>query len=192
MPPLGAFIFFGDLVSKNIGVSQSDRLAPKIHQNTESLKFSIRQSNPNRNFGLNLTSHDMPLHDSGRCESHHGVTGVPESYFLQRGRLRALLPTWVPVQHPFSTFITATALTALTATLIATTNFRFTTLRLTPFDRPMVVLRNCSRGVIAWGIGCTTSKNAIVDTPINAVVHIRLLPFFPMFGTRDPNGLIGS
>ena len=73
-PPLGGFIFFGDLVSKNIGVGQSDNLAPKIHQNTESLTFSIGQNKLSRKFGLNLTSRYMPLHDSRWNESHRTLT----------------------------------------------------------------------------------------------------------------------
>ena len=58
-PPLGEFIFFGDLVCKNIAVSQSDRMAPQMHQNTESFKFSIGQNNLSRKFILKLTNCPM-------------------------------------------------------------------------------------------------------------------------------------
>ena len=176
--------FFWKFGLKNIGVSQSNRLAPKIGQNTESLKFSIVQNNVNRKFGLNLGSHDMPLHDSRRKESHRNFKGVSEGYFFQRGLVRALLPTSVPVRRSFSPFITPTA-------LIATMTFGFTTLRLTPFDAPVVFLRNCPMGVIAWGIGSTRPKGAIGDTPIRTVVHIRLFTLLTMFGTRNTKGLIG-
>ena len=76
------FIFFGELVPKNIGVGQSDRVAPKFHQNKEGLEFYIGQNNLNRKFGLNLTSEYMPLHDSRWNESHGSVTGVPEGFFF--------------------------------------------------------------------------------------------------------------
>ena len=45
--------------------------------------------------------------------------------------------------------------------------------------------------VIAWGIGFTHPKGAIGDTSINAVVHIHVFTFFPIFGTRNPSRLIG-
>ena len=115
-------MFFGDLVSKNIGVSQSDRLAPKIHQNTESLSFSIGQNNLNGKFRLNLTSHDMPLHDSRRNESHLSVKGVREAFFFRRGLLPAPLPTSAPVRRSLSSFMDLAPTTTLitTTTLIAT------------------------------------------------------------------------
>ena len=177
-------------MSKNIGVSQSDRLSPKIHQNTQRLKFSIGEDNLNGKFGLSLTGHDMPLHDPGRKKSVRSVKGVHEGYWFRRGRLRAVLPTSPPVRRSFSPFITPTALTANT-TFIATTTIRFTTLRLTSFDGPILVLRNCPMGVFACGMGLTHARGAIGDNPINAVVHIRLFTFFAMFGTRNPNELIG-
>ena len=174
---------------KNIGVSQSDRLARKIHQNAESLKFFIRQNNVDREFVLNLTSHGLPLRDSRRNKSHPCVTGVPEGYFFRKGLLWALPPTSAPVQRALSPSIALTATTTLiattaftaTTTLIAATTLRFTTLRLTP---------NCPMGVIAWGIQFTGPKGAIGGTPINMVVHISWLTMFPMFGTRHQNGLI--
>ena len=75
--------------------------------------------------------------------------------------------------------------------LIATTTLKFSTLKLTPFDGPIIVLRNCPVGVIAWGIGFTDQNGAIGDTPINAIVHIRLFAVSPKFGIRNPNKLIG-
>ena len=67
---------FGVLFSENIGVRQSERLAPKINQSTGSLDFLIRQNNPNRKFCFKVSSHNMPLHDSPRNESHRSVIGV--------------------------------------------------------------------------------------------------------------------
>ena len=104
-------------MSKRFRVRQSNRLAPKIHQNTKNLEFSIRQNNLNRKFGLNLNSHDMPLHDSSRNQSHRSVIGVPKGYFFRRGRLQQLLPESAPVRRYVSPFIALTA-------LIATTTFK--------------------------------------------------------------------
>ena len=181
---MGGFILFGDLVSKNIGVGESDRSAPKIHQNTDSLKFPIGQNNLDRKFGLNLTSHNMLCHDSRLNETHRSVKGVPEGFFFQRGLLWAILPTSAPVRRSFSFFIAlaatylirTTTLTA-TTTLIATTTLRLTTFELT-LNGPM--------GVIAWRTRLTRPEGAICDTPINMVVHIRLFTLFPMLGTRNP------
>ena len=78
---------------KTLGVAKSDRLAPKIHQSTESLKVPIGQNNLNGKFGLNLINHDMPPHDSRRNKSHRSVKGVPKGYFFPRGLLQALLAT---------------------------------------------------------------------------------------------------
>ena len=89
------------LTLKNIGVGQSDPLVPKIHQNTEGLKFSIGQNNLNGKFGSNPASHDMPLQDSPRNESHRSVKGVPEVYFFRRRILWALLQTSGPYSASF-------------------------------------------------------------------------------------------
>ena len=153
-------ILFGDLVPKNIGVGHSNPLTPKIDQNTESLKFSIGQNNLNGKFGLNLTINHMPLHDSRGSESHCSVRGVPDGYFFPQGLPRASLPTSAPVRRSFPPFIAPTHLTASTI-LIATTTFKFTTLRLTPFHGPIVILRNCPMRVLAWGMGFTHPKGAI-------------------------------
>ena len=142
---MGGLIFFGELVSKNIGVGQSDRLAPKIHQNTEGLAFSIGQNNLNGKFGLNLTSHYMPLHDSRWNESHGSVTGVPEVFFFRRGRLWALLPTSAPVRRSLASFIALAAATLITTTTLITTATLIATLRLTTFR----LTRNVPMSVIA-------------------------------------------
>ena len=177
MPPFRGFIFFGDLVAKNIGVGQSARLATKIYQNTESLKFSIGQNNLNGKFGLNLISHYMPLHDSRWNESHRSVKGLPEVFFFQRGRLWALLPTSAPVRRSFSSLIALAAATlTTTATLIATTTLRLTTFRLT---------RKAPMSVIAWRTRLTRPKGVIGDTAINMVVHILLFTCFPMFAAAS-------
>ena len=171
-------MFFGDLVSKNIGVGQSNRLAPKIYQNTESLKVSIGQNNLNGEFSLNLYSHYVPLHDSRWKESHRSVKGVLEVFFFRRGRLWALLPTSAPVRRSFSSLIALAAATPITtATLMATTALRLTTIRLT---------RNAPMGVIAWRIRLTSPRGAIGYIPINMVVHIHLFTCFTKFGTRNP------
>ena len=184
---VGGIHIFRDFVSKNIGVGQSYHLAPRIHQNTESLIFPIGQNNLNGKFGLNLTSHDMPLHDPRRNESRRSVKGVPEVFFLQRGLLWALLPAILRVRRSFSPFITLAATTTLigpttlTATggLMATATLMFTTFRLTPYG-PM--------GIMAWRTWFTCPKGAIGDTRINMVVHICLFTLFPMFGTQNPMG----
>ena len=170
---MGGFIFFSELVSKNVGVSQSDRLATKIHQNTESLKLSIWQNILNGKFGLNLTSHYMPFYDSRWNESHCSVTGVPEGFFSQKGRLWALISTPAPVWRSIFSLIALAAATLITtATLIATTTLRLTTLRLT---------RNVPMSVIAWRINLTRPKGAIGDTPINMVVHLCSFTCFQCF-----------
>ena len=101
---MGGLKCFRDLFSKSIWVRQSDRLAPQIHQSTESLQLSIRQNNPNRRFGLSFASQDMPLHESRRKESHHSFLGVPEGCFLRSRRLRALLPTVPRAMTPIGRF----------------------------------------------------------------------------------------
>ena len=45
--------------------------------------------------------------------------------------------------------------------------------------------------VFARGVGFAYPNGAIGGTPFNTVVHSCVFMFFAMFGTRDPNGLIG-
>ena len=47
-------------------------------------------------------------------------------------------------------------------------------------------------GVIARGVRFLHPNGAICGTPVNAVLHVRVFRFPPMFGTRYQNGLIGT
>ena len=144
---MAGFISFGDLVSKNIGVGQSDRLAPKIHQNTESLKFSIGQNNLNGKFRLNLTSHYIrPF------ITLDGTRATVVSQECRRVSSFKRGASGQSYQRPRPYGLAAATVTS-TATLIATAILRLTTLRLT---------RNAPMSVIAWKLGLQVQRLLLV------------------------------